>query len=203
MIAVLDYQAGNATSVQRALHALGVESIITSDPAQVARANRIIFPGVGAAGACMANLRASGLDRALISAAAAGTPMLCVCIGFQLLFERSEEDGGTPCLGLLPGQVVRFTPDSRQIKVPHMGWNDVEFSADPLAANLPDRHFYFVHSYYCRPAPGVEIIAHATHGIRFCAGVRRGNLVAVQFHPEKSGPAGMALLRNFLELKAS
>jgi glutamine amidotransferase len=198
MIAILDYQAGNATSVQRALHALGADSVITSDAMEVARAQRVIFPGVGAAGACMANLRASGLDRALKTAIDAGTPVLCVCIGFQLLFEHSDEDGGVSCLGVLPGTVVRFTPDSPALKVPHMGWNEVTFAPDALARDLPDRHFYFVHSYYCRPGPGIEILAEAEHGIRFCAGVRRGNLAAVQFHPEKSGPAGLALLRNFL-----
>jgi len=198
MIAVLDYQAGNATSVQGALRHLGVESIITADPATVMAAERVIFPGVGAAGACMANLRSSGVDKALALAVAAGKPVLCVCVGLQLLFEHSEEDGGVPCLGLLPGRVVRFHPTAAAIKVPHMGWNEVDFSADPLARDLPDRHFYFVHSYYVQPGPGVEVIAETEHGQRFCAGVRRGNLAAVQFHPEKSGAAGLSLLRNFL-----
>jgi len=199
MIAVLDYQAGNATSVQGALRQLGVDSTITADPTVVASAERVIFPGVGAAGACMANLRSSGVDRALAQAVAAGKPVLCVCVGLQLLFEHSEEDGGVACLGLLPGRVVRFRPTSAAIKVPHMGWNEVDFrAAEPLARALPDRHFYFVHSYYAQPGPGVEVIAETVHGQRFCAGVRRGNLAAVQFHPEKSGAAGLALLRNFL-----
>jgi glutamine amidotransferase len=198
VIAILDYQAGNATSVKRALASLGAEATITSDPALVARAERVVFPGVGAAGSCMANLRSSGLDRAVRDAAGSGRPVLVVCVGMQLLFEWSDEDGGTPCLGLLPGRVVRFTPSDPTVKVPHMGWNSVDFADDPLARALPDRHFYFVHSYHCVPGPGVQAIAHADHGGRFCAGVRRGNVAAVQFHPEKSGPAGLALIRNFL-----
>jgi glutamine amidotransferase len=198
VIAILDYQAGNATSVRRALASLGAEATITSDPAVVARAERVVFPGVGAAGSCMANLRSSGLDRAVSDVAASGRPLLVVCVGMQLLFEWSDEDGGTPCLGILPGKVVRFTPTDAQVKVPHMGWNEVAFASDPLARELPDRHFYFVHSYHCVPGPGVEVIATADHGGAFCAGVRRGQVAAVQFHPEKSGPAGLALLRNFL-----
>jgi glutamine amidotransferase len=198
VIAILDYQAGNATSVRRALASLGAEAEITSDPAVVARAERVVFPGVGAAGSCMANLRSSGLDRAVSDAAASGRPVLVVCVGMQLLFEWSDEDGGTPCLGLLPGKVVRFAPSDPRIKVPHMGWNEVDFRADELGRGLPDRHFYFVHSYHCVPGPGVQVIAEADHGGRFCAGVRRDNVAAVQFHPEKSGPAGLALLKNFL-----
>ncbi len=199
MIAILDYQAGNITSVRRAFASLGQEAVVTADPAIVASADRVVFPGVGAAGSCMANLRSAGLDRSLREIAASGKPLLCVCIGLQLLFDWSDEDGGVACLGLLPGRVVRFAPSDPSIKVPHMGWNDVAFAADdPLAGALPDRHFYFVHSYHCVPGPGVQVIAEADHGGRFCAGVRRGNLAAVQFHPEKSGPAGLALLRNFL-----
>jgi glutamine amidotransferase len=204
VIAILDYQAGNATSVRRALGHLGAEATITADPAVVAQAERVVFPGVGAAGSCMANLRSAGLDRAIAGAAASGKPVLVVCVGMQLLFDWSDEDGGTPCLGLLPGKVVRFAPGAASVKVPHMGWTEVDFppgaagAPDPLARALPDRHFYFVHSYHCVPGPGVEVIAQADHGGRFCAGVRRGNVAAVQFHPEKSGPAGLALLRNFL-----
>jgi glutamine amidotransferase len=199
-VVIIDYQAGNLTSVQRAFHHLGTEALITSDPAVVRSADKVVFPGVGAAGACMANLRRTGLDEALRTVANGNRPLLCICIGMQLLFDSSEEDGGTPCLGLLRGTVRRFLPANRSLKVPHMGWNAVHWHGDhPLAAGIADdSHFYFVHSYYCVPDAGVEIIATSDHGERFCAGVRRGGLSAFQFHPEKSGPVGLQLLKNFL-----
>ncbi len=196
---ILDYDAGNLTSVQRACAHLGHDTRIVRDPAEVDAAERVIFPGVGAAAQCMGSLQALGLAGALKRAIDAGKPVLAICVGLQLLFEHSEEDGGVPCLGLLPGRVVRFRPDDSTLKVPHMGWNEVTFSADePLARGLPGRHFYFVHSYYAVPGPGVQVVAESQHGVRFCAGVRRGNLAAFQFHPEKSGAVGLALLRNFL-----
>lgn len=196
---ILDYDAGNLTSVQRACAHLGHQAEVTRDPAAVDAADRVIFPGVGAAASCMAGLRGLGLDQALRRAIGAGKPTLAICVGLQLLFESSEEDGGTPCLGVLPGQVVRFRPGDAAVKVPHMGWNAVEFAPDePLARNLPGNHCYFVHSYYCVPGPGVRSVAWSGHGDRFCAGIRRDNLVAFQFHPEKSGAVGLALLANFL-----
>jgi glutamine amidotransferase len=198
-VAILDYQAGNLTSVQRALAHLGHGSQVTSDARILARADKVIFPGVGAAGSCMANLRSAGLDGALNAIVAAGTPLLCICVGMQLLFEASEEDGGVACLGLLPGTVKRFSPSDAAIKVPHMGWNQVALDGDPLWSGIADgTEFYFVHSYYCAPGPAVQRIAEAEHGQPFCAAVRRGALAAVQFHPEKSGPAGLRLLENFL-----
>ncbi len=197
-VAILDYQAGNLTSVQRALAHLGQDAQVTARPEEVAKADRVIFPGVGAAGSCMANLRAAGLDQALREVIAASRPLLCICVGMQLLFESSEEDGGVACLGLLPGAVRRFRPADPTIKVPHMGWNPVALR-DPLSAGIaPGSPFYFVHSYYCDPGPGVEVIATSVHGQQFCAGVRRGDLAAFQFHPEKSGAAGLKLLANFL-----
>jgi glutamine amidotransferase len=196
---ILDYDAGNLTSVQRACAHLGHDTRIVRDPTEVDAAERVIFPGVGAAAQCMGSLQALGLAGALKRAIDAGKPVLAICVGLQLLFEHSEEDGGVPCLGILPGRVLRFRPDDSAIKVPHMGWNDVTFSAgEPLARDLPGRHFYFVHSYYAVPGPGVQVVAESAHGVRFCAGVRRGNLAAFQFHPEKSGTVGLALLRNFL-----
>jgi imidazole glycerol-phosphate synthase subunit HisH len=199
-VVIIDYQAGNLTSVKAALGRLGCQAEITADPAVVARADRVVFPGVGSAAACMANLRQAGLDRALRDTVAAGKPLLGICIGMQLLFERSEEDGGVDCLGLLPGAVRRFQLADPALKVPHMGWNTVDFAVDPLADCVPPgSHFYFVHSYYCDPAPGVAVIATTDHGIRFCAGVRRDNLAAVQFHPEKSGKVGLRFLENFLK----
>jgi imidazole glycerol-phosphate synthase subunit HisH len=198
-IAIVDYRAGNLRSVERALTHLGAGVEVTGDPERIRTADRVVFPGVGAAGSCMANLRERGLDRALGDYAASGRPLLCICIGMQLLFERSEEDGGVGCLGLLPGEVVRFRPPRSDLKVPHMGWNQVAIVNDPLFAGIPSgSHFYFVHSYHCAPAPAVPVIASSDHGGRFCAAVRHGSLAAVQFHPEKSGPAGLKLLENFL-----
>ena len=198
-IAIIDSQAGNQTSVQRALAHLGHAAEVTADPAVIAAADRVIFPGVGAAGSCMSNLRGGQLDAALQAAVAGGKPVLGVCIGMQLLFEFSDEDGGVPCLGILDGLVERFMPDDPTVKVPHMGWNAVDHSGDALFAGIPSgERFYFVHSYYCVPHVAIDAIAIADHGGRFCAGVRKGALAAVQFHPEKSGPAGLRLLDNFV-----
>ena len=201
-IAVLDYGAGNLTSVALAVRHLGREPTVTRDPEVVRSAGRIIFPGVGAAGASMEALRSLGLATALEEAWRAGTPVLGICIGCQVVFARSEEDGGTSCLGLLPGDVARFrfAPDVRR-KVPHMGWNEVRFrSAHPVFADVPPQsQLYFVHSYYPRPAEPADVLGTAVYGgIEFAAAVGRGNLVAVQFHAEKSGPAGLAVLGGFL-----
>lgn len=198
-IAIIDYEAGNLTSVQRALAHLGHTAEVTADPGRIAAADKVIFPGVGAAGSCMANLRKGGLDEALRAAIDSGRPVLGICVGMQLLFEFSDEDDGTPCLGVLPGVVERFLPEDAAIKVPHMGWNRVEHHGDPLFAGIErGSRFYFVHSYYCAPDTSVDVIAESDHGGRFCAAVRQGNLAAVQFHPEKSGPVGLRLLDNFV-----
>jgi glutamine amidotransferase len=199
-VAIIDYQAGNLTSVQSALAHLGQAAEVTADPAVIAAADKVVFPGVGAAGSCMANLRAAHLDEALGQVIAAGRPLLCICVGMQLLFASSEEDGGVPCLGVIPGAVKRFALADQALKVPHMGWNPVRWErADPLWHGLAnDTPFYFVHSYYCAPSAADTTLATSDHGGRFCAGVRRGNLAAVQFHPEKSGEAGLHLLGNFL-----
>jgi len=200
-IAIIDYKAGNLTSVQRALAHLGVAAEVTADPARIVSADKVIFPGVGAAESCMANLQAGGLDEALREAVAAGKSVLGICVGMQLLFEHSDEDGGVPCLGILEGVVERFRPSDATIKVPHMGWNAIEHEGDPLFAGIASgERFYFVHSYYCAPDTSVVVNAVTDHGGKFAAGVRRDNLVAVQFHPEKSGEPGLHLLRNFLAL---
>ncbi|MCZ6795851.1 MAG: imidazole glycerol phosphate synthase subunit HisH [Planctomycetota bacterium] len=202
MIAVLDYGAGNLTSVALAVRHLGREPFITRDPEDVRRAERVIFPGVGAAQACMASLRSLGLDDALREAHAAGKPILGICIGCQVIFSRSEEDGGTDCLGLLPGEVVRlrFAGGVRR-KVPHMGWNEVRVRGEhPLFRGVPEKsQFYFVHSYHPRPEDEALVRGTAVYGgIEFAAVVAQGNLAAVQFHAEKSGPPGLRLLENFL-----
>ncbi len=201
MTAIIDYQAGNLTSVKLALDALGAASCITADPAVLRRADRLIFPGVGAAGAAMQTLRATGLDAVIRALAASGKPFLGICLGTQILFESSEEDNGVELLGLLPGRVVRFRPSDPRDKVPHMGWNQVlEARPHPLLAGIPDNSdFYFVHSFYPDPARPDDVLGTtAFAGRRFAAMVGRGNLAATQFHVEKSGPVGLQLLRNFL-----
>ncbi len=201
-IAILDYAAGNVTSVLRAIRHLGFDAQITPHPDEVLAADKVIFPGVGAAASCMRELKNRNLDQALKDVAAAGTPLLGICVGMQLLFEHSEEDGGVDCVGLFPGTVKKFQPTEQHLKVPHMGWNAVHFAdeADPLWAQIPqDSYFYFVHSYFCAPSHQDIHAASASHGNTFCAGVRKDNVAAMQFHPEKSGAVGLQLLRNFLE----
>lgn len=203
MIGIVDYRAGNLTSVARALHALDIPCEVTGDPEVLDRAERIIFPGVGAAGEAMANLRASGLDERIRRWVREGRPVLGICLGTQVIFERSEEDGGTPCLGILPGTVRRFPEGLREngdlLKVPHMGWNSVAFRGNhPVFAGLPpEAEFYFVHSYYPDPAEKDLVVGETRYGISFGAAVARRNLVAVQFHPEKSGRPGLMILANF------
>lgn len=194
MTAIVDYGAGNLTSVKLAFDAIGVEAAVTSSPRDVAAADAVVFPGVGAAKSAMENLRATGLDRAVRGAALSGRPFLGICLGMQILFERSGEDGGTECLGVLPGGAERF-PDAPGFKVPHMGWNDAEPCGGP---GLPEARgeYYFVHSYYIPLCPFTA--ARTSYaGVEFSSAVRRGSLFAVQFHPEKSGRAGLALLKDF------
>ena len=202
MIAVVDYDAGNLTSVACAVRHLGHEPEITRDPEVVRSAERIIFPGVGAAGSSMESLHALGLAEALTDAHRAGRPVLGICIGCQVVFSGSEEDGGTDCLGLLEGRAIRFRfAEGAERKVPHMGWNEVNFtSSHPVLEGVAAAsQFYFVHSYHVEPADPAVSIGTATYGgIHFTAAVAKDNLVAVQFHAEKSGPAGLRLLDNFL-----
>lgn len=201
MTAIIDYQAGNLTSVKLALDALGAASCITADPAVLRRADRLIFPGVGAAGTAMQTLKSTGLDAVIRSLAADGRPFLGICLGTQILFESSEEDGGVALLGLLPGRVARFRPTDPRAKVPHMGWNQVRAARPhPLLAGIPDNSdFYFVHSFYPDPARPDDVLGTTDFaGLRFAAMVGRDNLAATQFHVEKSGPVGLQLLHNFL-----
>ncbi len=195
---VVDYQAGNLRSVQTALEHLGADFAVTDRPQEVERASRLIFPGVGEARAAMTELQRTGLDAAIRGFHASGRPLLGICIGCQVVFARSEERD-TRCLGILPGEVLRF-PRAEGLKVPHMGWNRLfQVRPHPIFAGIPDgTFFYFVHSYYPLPAVREEILAESEYGRRFAAAVGRDNLAAVQFHPEKSGPAGLRLLANFL-----
>ena len=202
MIGVVDYRAGNLTSVARALESLQRPCIVTNDPRVLAGASHIIFPGVGAAGAAMANLCETGLDVHLREWIGEGKPVLGICLGTQVIFDYSEEDD-TPCLGIVPGCVRRFPTDleaeGRRLKIPHMGWNRVELrQGHPVFAGIPmTAEFYFVHAYYPAPADEEWAAGWTDYGIRFCAAVAKKNLVAVQFHPEKSGRPGLALLENF------
>ena len=195
---IIDYQAGNLTSVVRSFKALGVEGRVTQDPAQVAAASRVVFPGVGAAGKAMATLKEMGLDRALEESFRKGTPILGICLGAQIILEYSEEND-TPCLGLLPGR-TRGLPRQEGLKIPHMGWNRVRFlKPHPVFQGLPEEaEYYFVHSYYPDPAQAAMVLGVTEHGIRFPSALGWRNLVATQFHPEKSGRFGLKILENFL-----
>jgi glutamine amidotransferase len=205
MIAIIDYEAGNLTSVQRALSSLGQESIITSDLSEVMQAEKIIFPGVGAAGKAMFDLKRLGLDQALIDSYGAGKPILGICIGTQVIMEWSEEND-TQCLGLIKGGVRRFNEDmvdedGKRLKVPHMGWNGVAFKRDhPLFKGVAaENEFYFVHSYYPLPEESEAVLGETDYGSRFASVIAKKNLFAVQFHLEKSGRPGLRILSNFCE----
>jgi glutamine amidotransferase len=205
MIAIVDYKAGNLTSVARALEHLGHSCEITDRPERVRAADCVILPGVGAAGATMENLHALELDEVLRNdVARAGKPFLGICIGIQVLLDRSEEDDAR-CLGIIAGRVVRFPAavDGRPLKVPQIGWNRVrQVRPHPIFRGVPDNtHFYFVNSYYPIPDDSALTIAASDHGVAFCAAIARDNVVATQFHLEKSGAAGLRLLDNFCRLK--
>jgi glutamine amidotransferase len=197
MIALVDYGAGNLRSVQNALDALNVESAIASTPTDLARADAIIFPGVGAAAPAMAALRSRGLDRALVDAIHQGTPFLGICLGLQLLFDSSAEDGAT-CLRVFRGTVERLPTEE---KLPHVGWNTLEHVANhPVLAGLEGEAMYFVHSYVAVPQDRQLSAAETTHGVPFVSAIAAGSMIAVQFHPERSGPAGLKLLENFVKV---
>lgn len=198
MVAVIDYQAGNITSVVRSLRALGVEGTVTEGPEDVVRASRVIFPGVGAAGEAMATLKVRGLDQALREVFERGTPILGICLGAQIILDHSEEND-TPCLGLLAGR-TRALPREPGLKIPHMGWNRVDFrQSHPVFAGLPPTaEYYFVHSYYPDPAHIAMVLGVTEHGVSFPSAIGWRNLVASQFHPEKSGRFGLRILANFL-----
>lgn len=198
MVVVVDYQAGNLASVVRALTALGAQSRVTEEPEEVAQASRVVFPGVGAAGKAMAVLRQRGLDEALRQVMSRGVPLLGICLGAQIILEFSEEND-TPCLGLLPGR-AKALPRQPGIKIPHMGWNRVDLvRPHPVFADLPPTaEYYFVHSYFPEPARPEMVAGITEHGGPFVSAVAWENLVATQFHPEKSGRFGLHILANFL-----
>ena len=197
-IAIVDYGVGNLRSVRRGLEHAGVEVEVTADPAALAGAAGIVLPGVGAFAPARRKLADSGLDQLLVDQAAAGKPLLGVCLGYQLLFEGSYEDGYTRGLGLLPGPVRRLKPTPDR-KVPHMGWNRVrQLRPDPLFDGIADRsYFYFVHSYYPELKVGPEIVGTADYGRTLGVVARRGSVAGTQFHPEKSSGCGLRLYANF------
>jgi imidazole glycerol-phosphate synthase subunit HisH len=201
MIAIIDYGMGNLRSVQKALETLGHRAVITPDPDEVARASRVILPGVGAFGDAIAELRRSGMDQAFRDAVRAGKPCLGICLGLQLLFDVSEEDGLHEGLGLLSGRVVRFRPHPG-LKIPHMGWNTLRvLRPAPILANLGrDPFVYFVHSYHAAPARTEDVAAVADYPDPFPAVVWRDNLMACQFHPEKSQRVGLAMYADFARI---
>jgi glutamine amidotransferase len=196
-VAVVDYDAGNTLSVTRALEKVGARVNLTPDPEEVEAADAVVLPGVGAFGDCMRKLRDRGMDEVCLTAYRTGKPFLGVCVGLQILFEGSEESPGVEGLGILPGRAVRF--DVEDLKVPHMGWNELEVvRPHPVFGGLDGEAFYFVHSYHPEPGKPADLLGVTDYGGRFCAAAGRENLVAVQFHPEKSSRAGLALYENFL-----
>ena len=206
-IAVIDYGMGNLHSVAKALEHVqpGVEVLVTSDPKQVANADRVLLPGVGAIRDCMAEIYKQGVDKEVAEAIRSGRPFLGICVGFQALMQHSQENGGVDCLSQFEGAVNYFGDDLRdaageRLKVPHMGWNEVQQSIDhPLWHGIDDKsRFYFVHSYYVKAAQRAQVAATCEYGVEFDVALSHNNVFAVQFHPEKSHTAGLQLLKNFL-----
>jgi imidazole glycerol-phosphate synthase subunit HisH len=200
LIAIVDYRAGNLTSVKLALEYLQAPARATQDPGEVLQADRVIFPGVGAAKTAMANLDELGLIETLKTAVARGTPFLGICLGMQVIFDKSEEDGGTGCIGIVPGTVERFRPKDRMCKIPQIGWNRVHIVRDhPLLDGVEeDSEFYFVHSFYPSPSDKTYVIGETEYADTVFSSIAgKGNLFATQFHPERSGRIGLQILKNF------
>ena len=195
-VAIIDYGVGNLRSVEKAFAAMRGEAIVTGDESELRAAEKLVLPGVGAFAACMKALSARGLDRLVREKARAGTPLLGVCVGMQLLFDESEEFGSTPGLGLLRGRVRRFEND---LVVPHVGWNRIhQKRPNALFEGVADGSFcYFVHSFYCQPADETVVAGETDYGTRYASVVAAENICGVQFHPEKSQDVGLRMLRNF------
>ena len=196
-IAIIDYQAGNIRSVEKALTKSGAEAVVSSIPEVIESCDGVVFPGQGACDSSMLNLRSHFLDQLILLLIANEKPFLGVCLGLQLLLQHSEE-GDEECLGLIPGTVRRFPQGN---KSPHMGWNEVNIVSDhPVLSGVPNNsHFYFVHSYFAQPTDKDMIAATTIYGIEFCSAVAYENVVAVQFHPEKSGTTGLKIYENFVQ----
>ena len=203
MIAIIDYDAGNIKSVEKALILLGQEVVITGGREEILKADKVILPGVGAFGDAMANLRKTGLDQVIREVTGRGTPFLGICLGLQLLFERSGEAPRVEGLGILKGEILR-TPDSEGLKIPHMGWNSLHLENDGrLFRGISEgAYVYFVHSYYLKAADESIVKASTEYSTHIHASVEKDNVFACQFHPEKSSDVGIQILRNFVELQA-
>jgi glutamine amidotransferase len=207
-IAIVDPGYGNLRSVEKALAHVGGRPVITADPDVVRRADKVVVPGQGAFRDCVAGLAERGLGDSVRETIARGVPFLGICLGLQVLFDESEEQGPCRGLGVLPGRVQRFHPTDPSLKVPHMGWNAVQApggaaSTDPLWRGLgASEYVYFVHSYFVVPGDAAQVALESEYGGRFCAAVRRDNVFACQFHPEKSQRVGLTILKNFVELKS-
>ena len=199
MIAIIDYGAGNLRSVTNALVKLGYQPKVTGEPSEVLRASAVIFPGVGAAPDTVRNLKKLRLDYAVQQVIHEARPLFAICVGMQVLLSITEEDGPYKCLGIIPG-VVKKLPSG--LKVPHMGWNQVkQVTAHAIFNGIPDEsNFYFVHSYYAEPDDAGDIAGATEYGVTFCSVLIKDNLIATQFHPEKSGEIGLRMYCNFLKL---
>jgi len=195
---VIDYESGNLRSVSRALESQGVDPLVSGDAAEFEGADAMVLPGVGSGPAAMDALKQRGMVGPIRDYIASGRPFLGICLGLQLLMDRTEE-GDAPCLGVVPGDAKRLPAG---LKVPHMGWNSVRFNnAHPVLAGVPqESYFYFVHSYYADPEDPAGVSGTTEYGIPFCSVYAKDNLVATQFHPEKSGPAGLRIYKNFIGL---
>ena len=201
MIAILDYDAGNIKSVEKALKLLGQDVTVTRDREAILKADKVILPGVGAFGDAMEKIRRYGLYEVIHEVTGRGTPFLGICLGLQLLFERSEESPGAEGLGILKGEILRI-PDKPGLKVPHMGWNSLEFREDGrlFEGMQKEPYVYFVHSYYLKAADEGIVTAVTEYGTQIHASVESGNVFACQFHPEKSSDVGIRILKNFLSI---
>lgn len=201
MIAILDYDAGNIRSVEKALQHLGEETILTHDFREIQKADKVILPGVGAFGDAMEHLKHYELDRAIKEVVAMDKPFLGICLGLQLLFESSDETPGVEGLGILRGNILRI-PEEEGLKIPHIGWNSLEFPREGrLFQNLPaDPYVYFVHSYYLQAQEPQIVTATCKYGVQIHASVEKNQVFACQFHPEKSGEVGLKILKNFATL---
>lgn len=197
MIALIDYGSGNVRSVFNALTSLGADVRLTADAGEISRAEKVVLPGVGAFSDCVRGLKERELWDPMQACLASGRPFLGICVGYQMLFEQSEESPGVRGLGFFAGKVKRFA--THGLKIPQIGWNNLDLVPHPLWAGLPvNPHVYFVHSYYCEPADPSTVIARATYGETFAAAAARDNVAGVQFHPEKSQSVGLGILKNFL-----
>ncbi len=207
MINIIDYEMGNLRSVEKAFESLGFEARVSADPQDIALADKVVLPGVGAFADCVSNLRNGGFVEPLLAHVDAGKPLLGICVGMQMLFDSSEEFGHHKGLGLIPGEVVSFpsgmVENAERLKVPHMGWNNLVLKQEsPLFKGVTDESFvYFVHSYYARAQNESDVAASCRYGeVEFCASVWRDNIMATQFHPEKSQTVGLQIFRNFGDL---